>query len=199
MALGLWYDANYDANLVAQRLQAEDLCFKLNKTAPSDTQLRENILSQLLPKRGKETVILSPFMTDYGFNCSIGDYTFINHNAYLMDGAPIVIGAHCFIGPNCGFYTASHPLLSQERNHGWEKALPITLGDNVWLGAGVMVLPGVTIGDDAVIGAGSVVTHDIPSGCIAFGSPCKIVRELTESDSIARDLAVESAVAHGRG
>ena len=101
-----------------------------------------------------------------------------------MDGAPITIGAHCFIGPNCGIYTASHPLTAEQRNQGLERALPITIGDNVWIGGNVTILPGVTIGSACVIGAGSVVTHDIPAGMIAVGNPCRVLRPITPEDRI---------------
>ncbi len=181
---GLWYDANYDEELLKQREDAEELCLLLNQTSPKMKEKKEEILTSLFPNRGKETAILSPIYADYGFNCFIGDYTFINHNAYLMDCAPITIGSHCFIGPNCGMYTAIHPLLASERNQGLEKAEPITIGDNVWIGADVKILPGVTIGSDTVIGAGSVVTRDIPSHVVAIGNPCHVLREITEKDSI---------------
>lgn len=101
-----------------------------------------------------------------------------------MDCAKITIGQHCFIGPGCGMYTAIHPILPQERNSGMERCKPITLGDNVWLGGDVTILPGVTIGSNTVIGAGSVVVKDIPSGVVAVGNPCKVVRPITEEDSI---------------
>ena len=119
--------------------------------------------------------------------CYAGN-TFINHNAYLMDGAPIKIGSYCFIGPNCGMYTAAHPLLAEERNQGLEKAKPITIGNNVWIGADVTILPGVTIGDNTVIGAKSVITKDIPSNVIAVGNPCRVLREITEQDSIKEEM-----------
>ena len=99
-----------------------------------------------------------------------------------MDSAPIRIGEHCFIGPSCGMYTAVHPLIAEERDRGLEKALPITVGDHVWFGGDVTVLPGVTIGSYSVIGAGSVVTKDIPSGVIAAGNPCRVLRKVTEED-----------------
>lgn len=129
-------------------------------------------------------MILPHFYTDYGSNCSIGAGTYINHGAYLMDCAKITLGEHCFIGPNCGIYTAIHPMLPQERNSGLELCKPITLGDNVWLGGNVTILPGVTIGEDTVIGAGSVVARDIPAGVVAVGNPCKVLRKITEKDSI---------------
>ena len=161
---GLWYDANFDAELRIEREKAEELYTEFNQTRPSQKEKH--------------------FYTDYGSNCSIGAGTYINHGAYLMDCAKITIGQHCFIGPGCGMYTAIHPILPQERNSGMELCKPITLGDNVWLGGDVTILPGVTIGSNTVIGAGSVVVKDIPSGVVAVGNPCKVVRPITEEDSI---------------
>ncbi len=189
---GLWYDANYNQELVDARTNAEDLCFELNHTRPKDANTRAQIMQQLLPHAGEHITILSPFYADYGTNCFIDDWTFINHNAYLMDCAPITIGKHCFIGPNCGIYTAIHPLLATERNQGLEKAKSITIGDNVWIGADVTILPGVTIREHAVIGAGSVVTKDIPPHVLAFGNPCRVIRPITEQDSIKEEIATES-------
>ena len=186
---GLWYDSNNDVELLHQRLEAEELCFELNQTRPKDINKKEEILKRLLPYRGKDTTILTPFYTDYGYNCIIGDNTFINHNAYLMDGAPISIGSFCFIGPNCGMYTAAHPIIAEERNKGLEKALPITIGKNVWIGADVTILPGVTIGEGSIIGAKSVVTKDIPSFVIAVGNPCRVLRPITEKDHIETSLS----------
>ncbi len=181
---GMWYDANYDPELCAEREKAEALYFEFNQTPPSQKEKRAELLKQLLPGMGKDVVILPHFYTDYGYNCIIGEGTYINHGAYLMDCAKITIGRHCFIGPNCGMYTAIHPLLPEERNKGLENTKPITLGDNVWLGGDVTILPGVTIGAGTTIGAGSVVTRDIPAGVVAAGSPCKVLREITEKDSI---------------
>lgn len=175
---GLWYDASYDPELLSHRLNAEELCYSFNNTKPSDYDKKDEILQQLLPNKGINCVVLSPLQTDYGYNCFIGDNTFINHNAYLMDCAPITIGAHCFIGPNCGFYTAIHPLTFAERNLGIEKAEPITIKDNVWIGGHVTVLPGVTIGSGSVIGAGSVVTKNIPANTLAVGNPCRILKKI---------------------
>lgn len=187
MKQGLWYDANFDRELVDQRLAAEELCWEYNQARPKDAEKRNAILRELIGELGENCVILSPFVTDYGCYCSIGHDTFINHNAYLMDGGGITIGHHCFIGPNCGMYTAIHPLLAQERNLGLEKALPIAIGDNCWIGADVTILPGVTIGSNTVIGAKSVVTRDIPDGVIALGNPCRVVRPITEADSIHKE------------
>ena len=187
MKLGLWHDANFDDELVQQRLIAEDLCFELNNTRPSKVEDRNAILNQLIPNLGNDCTILSPFITDYGCYCSIGHDTFINHNAYLMDGGGITIGHHCFIGPNCGMYTAIHPMLAEERNQGLEKALPIVIGDNCWIGADVTILLGVTIGSDTIIGAKSVVTKDIPDHVLALGNPCRVIRPITEDDRIIKE------------
>lgn len=188
---GFWYDANHDAELLEHRENADELCYRLNHTPPGATEEREAIMKALLPNRGKDTTILPPFYTDYGHNCFIGDNTFINRNAYLMDGAPVRIGSFCFVGPNCGMYTATHPLTAEERNQGLEKAKPIVIGDNVWIGGDVTILPGVTIGENTVIGAGSVVTKDIPAHVIAAGNPCRVLREITEKDSIKEELETE--------
>lgn len=191
LIMGYWYDANYDRELLSQREDAEELCFFLNYCSPKMVKKREELLCKLLPNREKEVSILSPFYTDYGYNCFIGEHTFINHNAYFMDGAPIKIGSYCFIGPNCGMYTASHPMLAEERNQGLEKAKPITIGNNVWIGADVTILPGVTIGDNTVIGAKSVITKDIPSDVIALGNPCRVLRKITKQDSIKEEMKRE--------
>lgn len=184
MKQGLWYDANFDKELLEQRLAAEDLCYELNQTRPGDTDRRAAILQKLIPDLEENCSILSPFVTDYGCYCRIGHDTFLNHNAYLMDGGGITIGHHCFIGPNCGMYTAIHPMLAEERNAGLEKALPIVIGDNCWIGADVTILPGVTIGSHCVIGAKSVVTKDIPDHTLALGNPCRVIRSITDADSI---------------
>lgn len=186
MKSGLWYDANYDIALVRQRLVAEDLCFEYNNLRPSDIEARMRVLKKLLPDLGENCQVMSPFLTDYGCYCHIGNYTIINHNAYLMDGGSITIGNHCFIGPNCGIYTAIHPKLAEQRNQGLEKALPIKIGDNCWLGGNVTILPGVTIGSNSIIGAGSVVAKDIPDNVIAVGNPCRVLRPVSEADRIKK-------------
>lgn len=184
MQKGMWYDANFDETLVRERCRAEGLCYELNHVHPGDTGKRMSLLRELLPKMEENCVLLPPFMTDYGCYCRIGHDSFINHNAYFMDGGGIMIGHHCFIGPNCGIYTAVHPLLAEERSSGLERALPVVIGDNCWIGADVTILPGVTIGAHTVVGAGSVVTKDIPDHVIAVGNPCRVVRKITEEDRI---------------
>lgn len=112
----------------------------------------------------------------------MGKNFYANHNLVILDGAKVIFGNDVFIAPDCGFYTAGHPIDAERRNQGLEYAYPITVGDNVWFGGGVRVLPGVTIGSNVVIGAGSVVTHDIPDNVIAVGNPCRVLREITEED-----------------
>ena len=184
MAAGLWYDANFDPELLAARTKAEELCAAFNAAAPGDAERRGALLRALIPDLGEGVTILSPFYTDYGSNCRIGAGSFLNHEGYLMGGAPITLGRNCFLGPSCGLYTANHPLNAVQRAQGLERALPITLGDDVWLGGNVVILPGVTIGSGSVIGAGSVVTHDIPPGVVAAGNPCRVLRPITEADRV---------------
>lgn len=129
-----------------------------------------------------EIGINAPFYCDYGFNIFAGRNFFVNYNCVILDGAKVTFGDNVFIAPNCTFTTAGHPLDVEQRNQGLEIALPITVGDNVWFGANVCVLPGVTIGSGSVIAAGSVVNRDIPSGVLAGGVPCRVIRTLTEQD-----------------
>ena len=181
---GLWYDANYDEDLCRERERANELAHRLNQASPGDAAARESLLRELLGHVGEHVEVLSPLYVDYGRNVSIGDWSFLNHGAYLMDGAPITIGSHVFVGPNLGVYTAQHPLVAEERNLGLERALPITIEDDVWIGGDVKIMPGVTIGRGSVIGAGSVVTRDVPAGVVAMGSPCHPIRPITEADRV---------------
>lgn len=180
--LGLIYNPNYDAELGQEMLSCKDLCFAYNQLQPSDLASRQTLMQQILGKTGKQFTILAPFWCDYGYNIEIGENFFANHNLVILDGAKVRFGHDVFIAPNCGFYTAGHPTNVQARNEGLEYAKPISVGDNVWIGGGVTVLPGVTIGSNVVIGAGSLVTHDIPDGVIAFGNPCKVYRKLTNEE-----------------
>lgn len=182
MKRGLWYDANYDQELIDERLKAANLTFELNHTKPSLVEKRNQIMNELLGYEPEGFVFVTPFTCDYGKNIHLGKDVFINSSCYLMDGATITIGDHAFIGPYCGFYTASHPLNYTKRNEGLEKALPITIGDNCWFGANVSVMPGVTIGSGCVIGAGSVITKDIPDNCIVAGVPAKVIKTIDQDE-----------------
>lgn len=180
---GILYDANNDAELVAERLAAADITYMLNSLKPSQVAEREALFRRLFGKTGKVFSIVSPFFCDYGYNIEIGENFFMNMNCVILDGAKVTFGDNVFVAPGCGFYTAGHPLDAERRNAGLEYALPIRIGNNVWIGAQVCVLPGVTIGDNSVIGAGSVVTKDIPSGVLAAGNPCRVIRPITEADA----------------
>lgn len=180
---GLLYDANYDAELVAERMVAAEICYDYNMLRPSQVEERDALLDRLLGKKGKNCNIIQPFHCDNGYNIEVGDNFFANYNCVILDGAKVKFGDNVFIAPDCGFYCAGHPLDVEQRNRGLEYAYPITVGNNVWIGARVSVLPGVAIGDNTVIGAGSVVTRDIPSGVIAVGNPCRVVRAITAEDA----------------
>lgn len=182
MLRGQLYNANYDRELNEIRMRCKDLCYEFNHLKPSSVSEQERLVRRLLGKTGNRFCITAPFWCDYGCNIEIGENFYTNHNCVILDGAKVTFGNNIFIAPNCTFSTAGHPLDAQQRNQGLEYAYPITVGDNVWFGASVTVLPGVTIGSNTVIGAGSVVNRDIPSGVIALGTPCKVLREITEED-----------------
>ena len=179
MLAGQWYNANFDERLIEERAVVKDLCMELNSTKIHDLTRRRKILREILPNVDANAVeILSPFMVDYGYNIFIGAGSFLNHNCYLMDCAEIRLGKKVFVGPNCGFYTATHPLDIVKRAEGLECAKPIVIGDDVWIGGDVTILPGVTIGRGSVIGAKSLVTKDIPANVMAFGNPAQVVKKI---------------------
>lgn len=179
-AEGLLYNANYDEALQAEMKATRGRLFEYNNLSPLQDEERDNILSSLLGKRGKNVTIISPFYCDYGYNIEVGDNFFANTNFVVLDGAKVKIGNNVFIAPNVGLYTAGHPLDAARRNEGLEYAYPITIGDNVWIGGHVCIMPGVTIGNNTVIGAGSVVTKDIPANSLAVGNPCRVIREIKD-------------------
>ena len=175
---GNLYNPILDNELTAERFYVKDLCFKYNNILPSNIDERRKILNQILPSSDETTNIEQPFLCDYGYNIILGKNFYSNHNLIILDTTTVKFGDNVLAGPNCGFYTAGHPINIQERNSGLEYAKPITIGNNVWLGGNVTVLPGVTIGDNSIIGAGSIVTKDIPANVIAVGNPCKIIKRI---------------------
>jgi len=176
-AAGMLYDAG-DITLIKKRARASDLCMDYNALRSSQRTGKIKILTELLGTSWEESVIEAPFFCDYGFNIHLGRNFYANRGLIVLDCASVTFGDNVFLAPNCCLTTAGHPLDAERRNKGLEFALPIHIGDNVWLGAGVQVLPGVTIGSGSVIGAGSVVNRDIPEGVVAVGAPCKVVRKI---------------------
>ena len=175
---GELYDANHDPGLLSERRSCKRLCSEYNRQAPLCCEEADSIVRRLLGRTGERFLIEPPFSCDYGYNIEIGENFYANVNCVILDGAEVRFGDNVFIGPNCAFYTAGHPLDAGQRRLGLEFARPISVGSDVWFGGNVVVLPGVTIGDRCVIGAGSVVTRDIPAGCLAFGNPCRVIRKL---------------------
>lgn len=174
---GEWFKAG-DPVLKQERQHARELCHQLNHCNPSDHAARTVILRQLIGTTNGDFEIFSPFYCDYGKYIAVGNRFFANYNCTILDGAAVTFGDDVRIGPNCTFCTINHAMEPQRRNDGFQIFKPITVGNNVWFGAGVIVLPGVTIGDNTVIGAGSVVTRDIPAGVFAAGNPCRVIRSV---------------------
>ena len=172
-----------DPELSKIRAKIKDLLFELNyQTKPSEQQKRQQLLAEILPHCAEMPHINSPFRCDYGLNIHIGHNFFANFNCTMLDNGGIFIGDNVMLAPNVSFYTVGHPLDLELRNAGWEHAEPIRIEDNVWIGGNVVVLPGVTIGKNSVIGAGAVVTKDVPPNVLAFGNPCRVVREINAND-----------------
>ena len=175
MLTGELYRAS-DPELVHERQRCRSVLQAFN--AQQDEDQRLALLKQLLGRIGSGAFILPPFACDYGYNLSIGDNVFVNFNTVILDCASVTIGEGTQMGPGVQLLAADHPRDPQARRSLLELARPVSIGSNVWIGAAAVVLPGVSVGNDSIIGAGSVVTRDIPSGVVAVGSPCRIVRTL---------------------
>ena len=181
MLAGLPYKAWLDG-LPEERLAAKQKVYAFNHLPPERWEEGLELLRALLGRVGKELWIEAPFRCDYGYNIQVGENFYANYNLTILDVGRVRIGDNCMIAPNVSILTAGHPVHPQARNSGYEYGLDITIGDNVWIGAGAILLPGVTVGDNVVIGAGSVVGRDLPPNVIAAGSPCRVVREITGAD-----------------
>jgi len=156
----------------------------LNVLPYERTEERAAALAELLAAIGEDTLIRPPFYCDFGDGIRIGARTFVNFSCTMLDGAPITVGDECAIASGVQLITATHPIDPAARRAAWEQALPVTIADGVWLGAGVIVCPGVTIGENTVVGAGSVVTRDLPAGVVAYGTPAGVAREIGEGDRV---------------
>ena len=180
MLAGEVYSA-VDPQLLEELTEVKEIIHDYNLLRPSEKQVARKILKGLLGHiADDEILIIQPFFYDYGKQISVGRRFFANFNFTVLDEAPVTIGDDCFIGPNVSIYTACHSTDPMERNTRREWAEPVRIGNNVWIGGSVTILPGVTIGDNVTIGAGSVVTKDIPSNVVAVGNPCRVIKRLTK-------------------
>lgn len=178
MLAGIAYSA-VDAQLLEELNAVKEIIHRYNSLSPSCTGGRLSILKGLLGNIADDEIIVNqPFYCDYGKQISVGKRFFANFNLTILDEARVTIGDDCFIGPNVSIYTACHSTDPVERNTRIEWAEPVTIGDNVWIGGSVTILPGVTIGNNVTIGAGSVVTRDIPDNVVAVGNPCKVIKSV---------------------
>ena len=182
-----------DPELRAIKLRSHNLCSRYNRTFEDETELRDQLLNDILGHRGKNVFMQGPIFFHYGRHTSIGDNFFGNYNLTIQDDAKVTIGNNVNFGPNVTIVTPIHPMLPNERNQMLDEqgvpsrfcyAKPVTIGSNIWFGANVVVCSGVTIGDNCVIGAGSVVTRDIPANSFAAGVPCRVIRAITQADSM---------------
>jgi maltose O-acetyltransferase len=173
-----------DEDLTADYTRAQLILERYNASTFAEQDLRDRLLRELLGACGDGVHVRPPFRLEYGLRVSIGAGTFLNYDCLMLDVASVTIGADCQVASRVQFITATHPIDPHVRRLGWETAEPIAVGDNVWLGSGAILCPGVTIGDDTVVGAGAVVTKDLPAGVVAVGVPARPIREIGESDRI---------------
>ena len=181
MLANLPYKAWMDG-LSEERLENKKRIYQYNHLPPEQWNEQVDLLKRILGKIGDEVYIEPPFHCDYGYNIEVGENFYANYNLVILDVGKVRIGKNVMFAPNVSIYTAGHPVHPDSRNSGYEYGIDITIGDNVWIGGNVCVLPGVKIGDNVVIGAGSVVTKDLPDNVIAVGNPCRVIRKITKED-----------------
>lgn len=177
MMSGQPYTAS-DSELTSEREHARNLLQSLNKSYNLDPSRLQKIYKKLFSKVGDSVLIQPPFFCDYGYNITLGDNVYMNYNCIILDVCKISIGHRTMFGPNVQIYAATHPMDAKIRRTGLESGAPVTIGEDVWVGGGAVICPGITIGDRTVIGAGSVVTRDLPSDVFAAGNPCRVIRKL---------------------
>lgn len=179
---GKLYDPN-DDSVMEEQMVCLDRLYDFNQTRPSEMDKRNAIMKEMMGDVGKDCYIEPPFHANWGGkHVHFGDGVYANFGLTCVDDTHIYVGSHTLFGPNVVLATAGHPILPELRKHGIQYNMPIHIGENCWLGAGVIVVPGVTIGDNVVIGASSVVTKDIPSNSVAMGTPCRVVRQINDHD-----------------
>lgn len=178
------YASGYENMPTKEQEHAKQLCWEYNRTAPNEQDKRRSILKELFGSCSDMTYIEPDFHCDYGFNIHTEGLVIMNYNCVILDTSPVHIGAGTFIAPGVCLACAGHAIDPKQRSQGIGTSAPITLEENVWIGANATVCGGVTIGASSVIGAGSVVTRDIPAGVVAAGVPCKVLRSITEKDKI---------------
>ncbi|MEY9094266.1 sugar O-acetyltransferase [Paenibacillus sp. RC84] len=181
MLAGKPYKA-FGEELLLERQHAKEVLFDYNALRPGEVEKRNELLRALIGRTGKVFFIEPPFRCDYGYNISLGENFYANYNLTMLDCNRVTIGNNVLIGPNVSVFTAGHAIHPEPRANEVEYALPISIGDNVWIGGGAILNPGVSIGDNTIIGSGSVVTKDIPANVIAAGNPCRVLRPITEDD-----------------
>jgi len=179
MIAGQLYDA-LDPELTRMRQGARDLCDTINRSTADlrGTDPRLELCANLFGRVGKNLWLQPPFHCDYGKNIFLGDYVYMNFGCIFLDVAKITLGSNVFLGPNVQIYTATHPLVAEERNQGLESGKPVMIHDNVWIGGAAILCPGVTVGKGSVIGAGSVVTKDVPANVVVAGNPARLIRSI---------------------
>ena len=181
MLQGLPYKAWLDG-LAEERLENKRKIYQYNNLQPDAFEKQDMLIKQILGRTGDNIHIEAPFHCDYGYNIEVGENFYANYNLIILDVGKVIIGKNAQIAPNVSIYTAGHPIHPESRNSGYEYGIAVTIGDNVWIGGNVCIMPGVTIGSNVVIGAGSVVTKDIQDNVIAVGNPCRVIRPITLAD-----------------
>lgn len=167
-----------DPDLIAEREKTKERLRLYNRT--EDATERETLLRRLLREVGRSCIVESPFYCTYGKNTRLGDHVYLNFSCVILDNNEVLIGSHVMIGPAVQIYTAAHPLEAEVRNQGWEVAASIAIADNVWIGGGAILLPGVTIGRNAVVGAGAVVSRSVPADVVVAGNPARVIRRIEQ-------------------